>query len=161
MCGQKVTKKPLKKRSFLRIFLYYGVFCLRYDLFVWFFSMSSLGRCRSNRWNHSLALWPSSLGSPPSGTVLFILPGHRHGAGGTALLVVDAWRTLCAVRQGVLHGGPAGRNITFCQSHQGSAQPFRSSVLQNEPPGTKGLAPGKPNIIEESTAQPPAEQHNK
>ena len=36
------------------------------------------------------------------------LPGHRHGAAETALLVVCAWRILCAVRQGVLHGGPAG-----------------------------------------------------
>jgi len=36
------------------------------------------------------------------------LPGHRHGAGGPALLVVYAWRIRCAVRQGVLHGGPAG-----------------------------------------------------
>ena len=33
MCGQKVTKKPLKKLRFLRIFLHYGGFCLRYDLF--------------------------------------------------------------------------------------------------------------------------------
>ena len=36
------------------------------------------------------------------------LPGHRHGAGETALLVMYAWRIRCAVRQGLLHGGPAG-----------------------------------------------------
>ena len=32
--------------------------------------MSALGRCRSNRRRYSLDLYPSSLGSPPSGTIL-------------------------------------------------------------------------------------------
>ena len=71
LCGQKVTKKPLKKRSFLRIFLDYGGFWLRYDLVVSISSITSLGRCRSNRWNHSPALWSPSLGSPPRRTILW------------------------------------------------------------------------------------------
>ena len=48
-----------------------GGISLRYDLVVWFFPISALGRCRSNRWNHSLALRCLSLGSPPRSTILW------------------------------------------------------------------------------------------
>ena len=111
-----------------------GVFCLRYDLAVSIFPTTSLGRWQSNLRHNSLDLRSSSLGSPPKARFFSRLPGLRHGAGGSALLAVYAWRTLCAVRQGLLHGGPARRSITFCQSCQGSAQKFGGFLSQNEPP---------------------------
>jgi len=64
---------------------------------VWLFSpMSALGRCRSNHWNHSLALQPFSLGSPPRSTILWrdyratgtvraILPCHAGEAASCTL----------------------------------------------------------------------------
>ena len=72
LCGQKVPKKPLDQWS--RPLYSFG-FWLRYDLIVSFSPISAVGRCRSNRWNHSLALWPSSLGSPPRRTILFDTTG--------------------------------------------------------------------------------------
>ena len=104
LSAQKVTKKPLKKLRFLRIFLNDGGFCLRYDLAVSIFPTTSLGRWQSNLRHNSLDLRSSSLGSPPKARFFSRLPGLRHGAGGSALLAVYAWRTLCAVRQGLLPG---------------------------------------------------------
>ena len=120
-----------------------GVFCLRYDLAVSIFPTTSLGRWQSNLRHNSLDLRSSSLGSPPKARFFSRLPGLRHGAGGSALLAVYAWRTLCAVRQGLLHGGPARRSITFCQSCQGSAEKFGGFFSQNEPP--QRTKKGSPN----------------
>ena len=103
-------------------------------LAVSIFPTTSLGRWQSNLRHNSLDLRSSSLGSPPKARFFSRLPGLRHGAGGSALLAVYAWRTLCAVRHGLLHGGPARRSITFCQSCQGSAQKFGGFLSQNEPP---------------------------
>ena len=97
---------------------------MRYDLFVWFFSISSLGRCRSNRWNHSLALQPFSLGSPPRSTILW----RDYRATG----MVRAEQVSCRVRMAHPLRSPAGsstwragrRSIDTHQSCQGSAQKF-------------------------------------
>ena len=91
--------------------------------------MSSLGRCRSNRWNHSLALWPSSLGSPPRSTILW----RDYRATG----MVRAEQVSCRVRMAHPLRSTAGsstwragrRSLTFCQSHQGSAQKFGGIAL--------------------------------
>ena len=81
---EKVTKKTLKKLRFLRIFLHYGGFCLRYDLF------DSFSQCllwadaarisAATPWPYSLLRWVRLLGA----RFFSRLPGHRHGAGGTA-----------------------------------------------------------------------------
>ena len=65
------------------------------------------------------------------------LPGHRHGAGETALLVVYAWRIRCAVRQGLLHGGPAGAVSITANLATGAR---RNSVAEHYPgiAGTPG-----------------------
>ena len=67
---EKVTKKTLKKLRFLRIFLDYGGFYLRYDLVASISPITSLGRCRSHLRHNSLDLRLSSLGSPPRSTIL-------------------------------------------------------------------------------------------
>ena len=70
LCGQKVTKKPLKKLRFLRIFLNDGGFLFTLRPVCLLSPISSLGRWQSNLRHHSLALWSSSLGSPPRSTIL-------------------------------------------------------------------------------------------
>ena len=89
--GQKVTKKPLKKLRFLRIFLHYGGFDLRYDLFdpfpqylPWADGSRIAG---TSPWPFSLLRWLRLL----EARFFPILPGHRHGAGGTA----PQYRPLC------------------------------------------------------------------
>ena len=91
--------------------------------------MSALGRCRSNRRRYSLDLYPSSLGSPPSGTILL----RDYRATGT----VRAEQVSCRVRMAHPLRSTAGtstwragrRSLTFCQSHQGSAQKFGGIAL--------------------------------
>ena len=89
MFGQKVTKKPLKKRSFLRIFLYYGGF---------WFALRPVCLVFPNVFPGPMSV--ESLEPLPGPSVFFVgfasqahaslerLPGHRHGAGDTALRFV-------------------------------------------------------------------------
>ena len=69
------------------------------------------------------------------------LPGHRHGAGDTALLVVYAWRIRCAGRQGVLHGGPAGAVSTPTNLARGAR---RSSAAEHYPGMAGSRGPLRP-----------------
>ena len=109
LCGQKVTKKPLKKLRFLRIFLDYGGFWFALRPVCLFSPMSAMGRWQPHLRRHSLALRSAALGSPPKARFFSRLPGLRHGAGETALpygAPLSQGRTLCA-RFPPLHGlGP-------------------------------------------------------
>ena len=124
LCGQKVTKKPLKKLRFLRIFLNDGGFLFTLRPVCLLSPISSLGRCQSNLRHHSLALQSSSLGSPPRSTIL--LRDYR------ATGMVRTGQISCRVRMAHPLRSSAGsstwragrRSIDNCQSCHWSAQKF-------------------------------------
>ena len=94
LCGQKGTKKPLKKLRFLRIFLHYGGFCLRHDLFDSFpqcLLWADAGRIAGTTpWPFSLFRWVrlrearffGETTGPPArcGRYCPAMPGRQHPA---------------------------------------------------------------------------------